>query len=477
MSSISKQQFLSRYGRSITEGSAAFFIGAGFSRAAGHVDWRGLLKGIATDIGLDVNKETDLLAIAQFHETEHRGRGRINEVLIEEFNKTVTLTDNHRLLASLPVQSIWTTNYDTLIETAFSDARKRLDVKITSANLAQTMPHRDAVLYKMHGDKSQPQDAILTKGDYETYNEKRGAFSTVLQGELIERTFLFLGFSFTDPNIDFILARVRDLLREHQRDHFCIMKWPDAPSSRNRAAKAEYEYQRRKLELRIADLKRYRIQAVMIESYAEITGILEDLDRLGHSRDVFVSGSAVDYSPLGQARIDGLMVKLGSALVKNGYRLISGYGLGIGSTVAYGALSEIHSTLEPPNKVMLMPFPQVLPTGTVHHSFYTAHREQMIRASGFSIFVCGNRKTPTGVEIAPGVLEEFGISTKLGRIPIPFGASGWAAAKIMASIKPELTRYYRNSKVKAELNTLSNEKATDEQYLDAIFSIIEKNQC
>lgn len=476
MASISKQEFLSRFGKNLSEGSAALFIGAGCSQASGHVNWRGLLESIATDIGLEVAKETDLLAVAQFHETNRGGRARINEVLIEEFNKTVQLTENHRLLASLPVRSIWTTNYDTLIEQSFAEARKRLDVKITSANLAQTMPHRDAVLYKMHGDKSQPQDAILTKGDYETYNEKRAAFSTVLKGDLIEHTFLFLGFSFTDPNIDFILARVRDLLGENQRDHFCVMKRPDAPSSGDPAKIADFEYECRKLELRIADLKRYQIQAVMIDSYSEITDILRALDRLAHSKDVFVSGSAADYLPFDRDRIEGLMIKLGSEFVKRGYRLVSGFGIGIGSAVAYGALSEIHSTMAPPSKAMLMPFPQILPIGTDRTAFNTAHREQMVRAAGFTVFVCGNRREGAEVHLAPGVLEEFGITSKLGRIPIPIGATGSAASQISAIVCGSLSTYYRNPDVESELKTLDDECATDEQYLMAIFSIIEKNQ-
>ena len=139
------------------------------------MDWRGLLEGIATDLNLDVSKEADLLALAQYHQNSRGGRARINQVLIEEFNRDTVLGENHRLIASLPANSIWTTNYDGLIEQAYHAARKRLDVKTTPANLAQTLPHRDAILYKMHGDRSQPQEAILTKDDYETYNERRGA--------------------------------------------------------------------------------------------------------------------------------------------------------------------------------------------------------------------------------------------------------------------------------------------------------------
>ena len=61
----------------------------------------------------------------------------------------------------------------------------------------------------MHGDVDHASDAIICKDDYEAYPLKMAAFVSALRGDLIEKTFLFLGFSFTDPNIDYILSRVR----------------------------------------------------------------------------------------------------------------------------------------------------------------------------------------------------------------------------------------------------------------------------
>ena len=342
---VTREEFLDRYSKALVEGSASIFIGAGMSRKAGFVDWRGLLVEIAREIHLDINKESDLLAVAQFHENSHGGRARINEVLIDEFNKHAEITDNHSLIASLGVQSIWTTNYDNLIEIAFEKARKRLDVKTTVANLSQTMRGRDAVLYKMHGDKAQPQDAVLTKGDYETYNEKRAAFSTILKADLIERTFVFLGFSFTDPNIDYILARIRELLGTDKGDHYCIMKKLELPAGAGPEDIAQYQYDTRRLELRTEDLKRYGIQAVMIDSYSEIPDVLSSLNRLSHRQDILISGSASDYSPLGKPRVEEFLEKLGRAIIKRGFRLVSGYGSGIGSASAYGALHEVRSSL------------------------------------------------------------------------------------------------------------------------------------
>ena len=65
------------------------------------------------------------------------------------------------------------------------------DVKSTAESLATTLPRRDAVVYKMHGDVSQPDKAVVTKDDYESYEVSRHLFSTALQGVLFPKRFCF----------------------------------------------------------------------------------------------------------------------------------------------------------------------------------------------------------------------------------------------------------------------------------------------
>ncbi|HDR7646299.1 hypothetical protein [Bacillus mycoides] len=99
-------EFLRTYTKAIEESTAAVFAGAGLSKPAGFVNWKELLRDIADEIGLDVDKETDLIGVAQYHVNENGGnRGRINQVLIEEFTKDTYVTENHKILAKLPIQT------------------------------------------------------------------------------------------------------------------------------------------------------------------------------------------------------------------------------------------------------------------------------------------------------------------------------------------------------------------------------------
>lgn len=174
MAKVSKEEMIRHLSAELQAGDAGLFVGAGLSRSSGYADWNQLMAEIAKELGLQVELELDLVALAQYHVNERKGRSRVNRLLIEEFTKDAKVAEHHRLIAALPVRTIWTTNYDTLLETAYKEAHKRPDVKSTVENLAQSLPDRDVVIYKMHGDISQPQTAVLTKEDYEMYEIQRG---------------------------------------------------------------------------------------------------------------------------------------------------------------------------------------------------------------------------------------------------------------------------------------------------------------
>lgn len=467
---VARKNLLRTFSTALAEGTAALFVGAGISRPSGYVDWKALLREVAEDLSLDVDRESDLVALAQYHINQHGSRSKLNQLLIDEFTKKAVLTDNHKLIASLPITTVWTTNYDDLLERAFDDAEKRADVKRTEPNLAITMPRRSVTIYKMHGDKTLPDEAVLTKEDYEAYELKRPLFSTALRGDLVEKTFLFLGFSFTDPNIDYILSRIRVLLGQNQREHFCLMKSLSPPASRKKKDKDAFEYESAKLRHRIADLKRYSIQAVMLDDYGDITSILRDLSIRSHLRDVFVSGSAADFAPFGETRLHGLCRNLGKNLISNSFNVVSGFGLGIGGSIIIGAMSELGENDE--QRMHLRPFPQTAPPGRSLSDFQTEYRERMISRSGSCVFVSGNKDDRGTIINSPGVLEEFEICRREGKFPIPIGATGHAAEELWKKVMASLDTYFPAGGVKGHFEVLGNPAKSNEELVEAVLKIL-----
>jgi hypothetical protein len=467
MSPISVDTLVNDFVKNLVEGSAALFVGAGLSRNEGFVDWKGLLAEIAKELGLQIDLETDLIAVAQYHLNKYN-RSRLNQLILDEFTKGIHFGDNHQLIADLPIRTIWTTNYDTLLEEGFAKATKRCDIKRTEENLATTLPGRAVTLYKMHGDVAAPDKAVLTKEDYETFEHDRGLFSTMLKGDLVHKTFLFVGYSFSDPNIDYILSRIRSLLGKNQRRHFCIMRRPDPPKGIKGKKKAEWEYEQKRLELRIADLKRYSIFPVLIKEYSEITDIFRRLVNACHLRDVFISGSVADYAPLGETRITALTETLGTELIDKGLNIVSGFGVGIGDRVIVGAMNKLGANDE--ERLILRPFPQ-----NQSKSYWTDYRKKIISKAGFSIFLCGNKKDGSGnVVQANGVLEEFEITKSLGKYPIPIGATGHAAEVIWKEVNGSLKKFFPKSDVTKEMKILGTFNSSDAQLIAAVMSIITK---
>lgn len=477
MTVIDERALLANFSQQMDEDAVALFLGAGMSRPSGFVNWKELMRDIALELKLDIERETDLISLAQWHKNLRKNRHKINQVLVQEFTREAKLTENHRLIAALPISAIWTTNYDRLIEDAFKAAHKRLDVKQRPKDFAITKPRSHAVLYKMHGDVEEPDEAILTKDDFATFEQKRGLFSTQLRGHLVSRSFLFLGYSFSDPNIDYILARIRAQLGSSQRNHYCVMR---RVVKEGDMTDADVDYQQRLLTLRIEDLQNYGIQTLLIDDYAHVTTLLRELTRRAVRKNVFVSGAAHDFGPLGRDRVEAFARKLGRELLCQGLHLVSGLGLGIGGAVTVGALEEAFAgpSHDLDDRLTLRPFPRESPTTGTRDQLWELYRQEMIGRVGFAIFIAGNKLADGAVIESPGVIREFDIAVAKGVYPIPIGATGHAAATLATQVIAEPEKFFPGlaahvvDQVVRHLTVLNDPVAGEDEWLTAVIAIV-----
>lgn len=283
---IRKDVFIKNYIKALNNGDAAVFAGAGLSAPSGCVNWKQLLSEIAEELQLDIEKESDLVAIAQYYYNKNgNNRTKLNDIIKDSFQTGKNPNINHNILARLPVSTYWTTNYDKLIEKSLENNGKICDVKTCCANLTTTLKGRNVVVYKMHGDVDHPEEAVLIRDDYESYSREKKPFINTLSGDLMTKTFLFIGFSFSDPNFSYICAHLRAHLKGNMREHYCFLK---GISRTDYEDESEFEYEKRKLLYFIDDLKRFNIKTVLIQEYSEITEILQSIKRIYNSRTVYI---------------------------------------------------------------------------------------------------------------------------------------------------------------------------------------------
>lgn len=424
-------RFIDEYFEELDAGNAAIFAGAGLSVPAGFVDWRDLLRPLANELDLDIDLESDLVAVAQFHVNANgNNRNRLHRALIHALSPTTPPTINHRLLARLPIATWWTTNYDKLIENSLRESGKIVDVKFAVPQLANTQPRRDALVFKMHGDIDRPDEAVVTRDDYERYSRDRGAFITALAGDLVSKTFLFLGFSFTDPNLEYVLSRVRMSFQENQRRHYAIFR---KRTRKDGETDAEFENAKTRQILVLEDLKRFNIKAILVDEYSDVTSILEELERRHRRQTVFVSAAASNFDPWGEPAVNAFMRALGTALVSSGLRVATGYGLGVGNALFTGAIEEVlrTKTRHIDDALIIRPFPQAIPDKTERARVWEHYRQEIIGAAGIALFLFGNKIEDAKLVPSDGMQQECDIARHRRLALIPIGATGSMASELL----------------------------------------------
>lgn len=467
--------FINDYVEKLRQGTATIFLGAGMSKAAGFVDWKGLLRDLATELGLNIEDESDLISVAQFHKNKNNNRNKIDEKIVNEFTDSDVETDNHRIIARLPFNTIWTTNYDDLIEDAHKKIYKKVDVKSEVDDLFINRDNRACILYKMHGDKDKPSKAVLLKEDYEKYYYTHEPFISILNSELITKSFLFIGFSFTDPNINYIFGRLTHRYSDKSKDHYCIMKRTVLEDWDNNQQK--FEYEKIKQDLFVKELSRYRVQTVFIEKYSGLTLLLSEIERRFNSHSIFISGSAAEYGDFSEREAQNLIHLISKEIVKNNLSVINGFGLGVGSAVINGALDAVysHPNKYSENQLVVKPFPQFPSGGKELGELWEEYRQNMISRAGIIVIVFGNKRIDNGsIENAKGVKRELEIALSKGLWPIPIHYTGYMASELFQFLLSEWSNYGIPEKFIKEVGELKYHKDDVQKSVTEIITLINK---
>ncbi len=457
-----QSKFIQDYSKSLKNHCASVFLGSGLSRQSGYVGWSDLLKKFVKQIGLKINKEQDLISLAQYYVNNKKDVFELKRYVCKVFDKNKKFNDNHFLLASLPLDSYWTTNYDLLLEQVLEYREIKYNKIVKDCDLRKNINSNPIWLYKMHGDVNDENSIVITKQDYENYYDDYEMLIAKLKSEICTKTFLFLGYSISDPNVMHILARARKVFdKNNGRKHYAIMQRPQK-NIKNKKNK-NYNYEIIKQQHQIVDLAEYGIEVILVDDYSEINEILKAIVNEVYKKNIFISGT-LENDTKNMTEICSIANKLSSRLILSGYKIFTGYGKTLGAFVVDGAYSgcklqskddfyhqtnssEMSSVAERVtnkynSRVFLFPFPYAESMSDEDRAeYYFRLRKNMLASTRVMIILCGEKGTDK--RISDGVIAEYNLACEFNDIVIPLAISGGAALKIWEEInnKKESLKY------------------------------------
>lgn len=467
-----QENFIEDYVKALKEKNAAIFAGAGMSVPCGFFSWKKLLDPIAKNLSLNIEEEHDLSALAQLYVDTHGGiRTKLTQSLEENFGKIgIQGSIVHEILSRLPIETFWTTNYDSLIEDTLVKVGKTPDIKSTQNHLCINKPKRDAIIYKMHGDIRDLAETVLTKHEYEDYNEKREFFSNAFLSDLISKSFLFIGFSFSDPNFEYLIGRIRSRLKKNMNgnDYYFIERETDS-----------VKYNRQ--SLKVNSLRRYGLNPVFLDNYEkDIPRILKEIEIRYLRNTILISGSAEEYGQYEERKAGEFLHNLSKQISQSSYKILTGFGWGVGSAVINGVLDnmETERVQRLDDYLLLRPFPQYETGKKELKELWSDYRENFIPLAGIAVFVFGNKKRKDNGEIvlADGMIEEFNIAIRNGLKVIPIGATGYVAEQIWLNVKSDFDKYYpiETGVTIEDFQLIGRKDLPDEDLISATINIINK---
>jgi hypothetical protein len=264
----------------IVGGYCVPFLGAGASVAAGVPSARKLAGEIARLCDFP-GKPDDLLRVCQYFAMV-RDRAAPCRAVADRIRPHTTPGVVHEIIASMPFNLVLTTNFDTLMEQAFTDAGKppKMMVYRRGGNLEDvtTVSTDRPLVYKLHGtigDLDNELRLIVTEDAIVDFLAcvlmRQPPLPELIKNVFTHHSVLFIGYGLKDWNVRVLLRALRGTSPTSRC--FAVQKRP----TKERAAK---EWETTVIHLRRGEIETYDIDAVkfvktMRQKYLERIGGVE----------------------------------------------------------------------------------------------------------------------------------------------------------------------------------------------------------
>lgn len=207
---------------------ASVMVGAGFSKnaetsdSAGMKDWNELAKVFYKKLNCEEPGDADLVFVSPMKlasMVEATFGKKVLDELIEETLSPKDLKPGmlHEMLLDIPWHDVFTTNYDTLLESADAACYYTL-VENRESLLYSSSPR----IIKLHGSFRHAHPYVITDEDYRTYPQRHPEMVNTMRQSMVENLFCLIGFSGNDPNFLSWMGWLRDVMGNDKTPAYMI---------------------------------------------------------------------------------------------------------------------------------------------------------------------------------------------------------------------------------------------------------------
>jgi len=188
------------------------FVGAGVSNNSGVPSWNTLTEALKSELPIEnISEENDSLKVAQYYCNSRGYKEYIEKIKEVLKHGKVSYNPIHDAILDLEPSHIITTNYDDLIEQSIRPRNLQYHIIRKDSDLPYIQT--DRLVVKMHGD-FEVGNIVLTEKDYLDYRVNFPLIDAFVKSLFASKFILFVGFSFADYNLRFIINYTQSLLKD-----------------------------------------------------------------------------------------------------------------------------------------------------------------------------------------------------------------------------------------------------------------------
>jgi len=224
--------------RDIAARRSVLFLGAGVSRNAENAhgvhprEWSDFLRHLAS-LAPDAEQraevtqcidDADLLTACELAR-RYLSPSVFKTVMLQEFSGNAYRPAKiHDDLSLVDSRLVMTTNFDKLYENRANQLQHNTVIvkNYYDKDIADVFRRQDRVVLKVHGTIDAPDETIFTRSQYALARRDYGHFYQLLRGVFVTHTFVFLGASMRDPDMQLLLED-HAYRFEGSRPHFMVM--------------------------------------------------------------------------------------------------------------------------------------------------------------------------------------------------------------------------------------------------------------